>query len=166
MRGFVALGMALGVMLGAPAALAAPGTHAPPAHPADYVVTENAHSGGAFAATNTSSDAGSIYQDIALSTSPGETVCGSAWVRTQVPDTGASGSFALFLLGNTATDSGSAQFGGLTFGNDAWTQVHGCVEATGSHTTAARPALPHPGRPHRRDGRRQRRRIHGRRRQL
>jgi hypothetical protein len=147
MRGFAALGMALGAMVMAPVAVAAPVTHAPPAHATDYVVTENAHSGAYFAATNTSADAGSIYQDVALSTSPGQTVCGSAWVRSQVPDTGASGVFALFLLGSTATDSGSGQFSGLAFGDDAWTQVHACVEATGSHTTLRIQLYPTPGGP-------------------
>jgi hypothetical protein len=45
MSGFAALGMALGAMLVAPAAMAAAATHAPPAHAADYVVTENARAG-------------------------------------------------------------------------------------------------------------------------
>jgi hypothetical protein len=147
MRGFVALGMALGTLLTAPAALATPTTHTPPAREADYVVTENAHSGAYFAATNTTADAGSIYQDVALNTSVGQTVCGSAWVRSQVPDTSASGTLALFLLGSTATDSGGGQFGGLGFGNDAWTQVHGCVEATGTHTTLRIQLYPTPGGP-------------------
>ncbi|HEX3976507.1 MAG TPA: hypothetical protein VHW96_09595 [Solirubrobacteraceae bacterium] len=129
----------------APVAVAAPVTHAPPAHTADYVVTENAHSGAYFSATNTSADAGSIYQDVALSTSAGQTVCGSAWVRSQVPNTGASGVFALFLLGSTATDGGSGQFSGLSFGDGAWTQVHACVEATGSHTTLRIQLYPTPG---------------------
>ncbi len=71
-------------------------------------MSENVHSGGYFAATNTSADAGSIYQDIALSTSAGETVCGSEWVRSEVPSMGASGVFALFLLGSTAQDGGGA----------------------------------------------------------
>src|ERR1700759_5695668 len=110
MRGFVALGMALGTLLMAPAALAMTVTPAPPAHAADYVVTEDAHSGGYFAATGTTSNGGGIYQDVALSTSAGQTVCGSAWVRSQVPDGGASGTFALFLFGGSATDSGGGQF--------------------------------------------------------
>jgi hypothetical protein len=147
MRGFVALGMALGALLTAPVALAAPATHAPPAHAADTVVTEDAHSGGYFAATSTTAGGGGIYQDVALSTSAGETVCGSAWVRSQVPNTGASGTFALFLLGSSATDSGGGQFGGLGFGDNAWTQVQDCVEATGSHTTLRVQFYPTPGGP-------------------
>ena len=144
MRGFVALGMALGAMLMAPAALAAP---APPARAADTVVIEDAHSGGYFAATSTNANGGSIYQDVALSTSAGETVCGSAWVRSQVPATGASGTFALFLLGGSATDCGGANFSGLGYGDNNWTQVQGCVEATGSHTTLRIQVYPNPGGP-------------------
>jgi hypothetical protein len=139
--------MALGALLTAPVVLAAPAMHAPPAHAADTVVTEDAHSGGYFAATNTTSSGGGIYQDVALSTSAGETVCGSAWVRSQVPNTGASGTFALFLLGGSATDSGGADFAGLGYGDSSWTPVHGCVEATGSHTTLRIQFYPTPGGP-------------------
>jgi hypothetical protein len=147
MRGFVALGMALGTLLMAPAALAVTVTHTPPARAANYVVTEDAHSGGYFAAATTTSDGGGIYQDVALSTSAGQTVCGSAWVRSQVPNSGASGTFALFLLGASATDGGDTEFGGLSFGDAAWTQVHTCVEATGSHTALRIQFYPTPGAP-------------------
>src|ERR1700722_2449537 len=51
-----------------------------------------AHSGGHFGATNTSSPGGGIYQDVSLSTSPGQMVCGSAWARTEGAATGDSGS--------------------------------------------------------------------------
>jgi hypothetical protein len=139
--------MALGAMVVAPAALAASPTHAPPARVADTVVTEDAHSGGYFGAVSTNANGGSIYQDVALSTSAGETVCGSAWVRSQVPATGASGTFALFLLGGSATDSGGANFSGLGYGDSNWSQVQGCVEATGSHTTLRIQLYPTPGGP-------------------
>ena len=134
MRGFVALGMALGAMVLSPVALA------------DYVVTENAHSGGYFAATSTTSNGGGIYQDAALNTSAGQTVCASAWVRTQVPSSGGSGTFALFLLGSNPVDSGGSNFSGLGFG-DNWTQVHTCVEATAAHTTLRVQFYPTPGGP-------------------
>jgi hypothetical protein len=136
--------MALGAMLLAPAALAAPVTHAPPAHAADYQLTENAHSGGYFAATNTTVSGGGIYQDIALNTTAGETVCGSAWLRTEVPDTGASGQFVMWLIGTAATDLGGTPYSQLSYG-DSWTQVHTCVEATGSHTLLRVQLYPDPG---------------------
>ena len=41
---------------------------------------DTAHSGSHFAAINTTDTGGGIYQDIALNTSAGQTVCGSAWV--------------------------------------------------------------------------------------
>jgi hypothetical protein len=151
--------MALGAMLVAPAAQAAPASHgrtpalaapttpAPHSRAADTVVVEDAHSGGYFAAASTNANGGSIYQDVALNTSAGETVCGSAWVRSQVPATGASGTFALFLLGGSATDSGGANFSGLGYGDNNWTQVQGCVEATGGHTTLRIQVYPNPGGP-------------------
>ena len=58
---------------------------------ADTVLVENAHSGGHYAATNTTSSGGGIYQDVALDTSAGQLVCASAWLRTQLPATGAAG---------------------------------------------------------------------------
>ena len=117
---------------------------------ANFVVYGNgattAHSGSHFAATNTTSDGGGFYQDIALNTSAGQTVCGSAWVRTEAPATGAGGTFALFLVGSAATDSGGANFSGLSNG-DHWTRVQSCVEATGAHTTLRVQFYPTPGAP-------------------
>ncbi len=46
-----------------------------------------AHSGAEFGATTTTDTGGGIYQDIAASTSAGQTVCGSAWVQTEAPAT-------------------------------------------------------------------------------
>ncbi len=150
MRGFVALGMALIAMVSLTAASLTAASvavaAAPVAHPADYVVTENAHSGGYFAATSTTSTGGGIYQDDALNVSAGQLVCASAWVRTQVPATGGSGTFALFLMGGGAIDSGGSGFSGLGQG-DAWTQVHTCAEATGSHSTLQIQFYPTPGGP-------------------
>ena len=79
----------------------------------------SAYSGAEFGATNTTDTGGGIYQDVAASTSAGQTVCGSAWVQTEAPASGASGTFALFALGGSAADGGGANFSGL--GNsDAW----------------------------------------------
>ena len=72
-----------------------------PAHPADTVLVENAHSGGHYAATNTTSAGGGIYEDVPLNTSAGQVVCASAWLRTQLPATGAAGKFTLWLTGKT-----------------------------------------------------------------
>ena len=67
---------------------------------ADTVVVETAHSGGHYAATNTVSPGGGIYQDVALNTSASQLVCASAWLRTQLPSTGAAGRFSLSLRGS------------------------------------------------------------------
>src|ERR1700749_583202 len=86
---------------------------APAAASADTVVVENAHTGTHYGATNTASAGGGIYQDVALNTSAGQVVCASAWLRTEVPATGASGTFTLWLTGKTATNGGATAYGGL-----------------------------------------------------
>ncbi|HEX4010228.1 MAG TPA: hypothetical protein VHX62_09480 [Solirubrobacteraceae bacterium] len=95
--------------------------------------TAPAHGGTHFAATNTSSPGGGIYEDVALDTSPGQTVCGSAWVRTEGSATGAAGQFALWLTGGAHSDGASAGYSAL--GNGAhWSELQTCVEATVAHT--------------------------------
>ena len=101
---------------------------------ADTVLVENAHSGGHYAATNTVSPGGGIYQDVALDTSAGQLVCASAWLRTELPSTGAAGTFSLYLRGTSAVDAGATTYSGL--GNlSSWTQARTCAEATGTHTS-------------------------------
>jgi hypothetical protein len=108
------------------------------------VVTESAHSGSHYGAVNTASDGGSVYQDVALNTTAGQTICASADVRSQIPNAGAKGTFALFLFGGAATDSGSRAFSNLGTGTH-WSQVQACVEATGSHSTLRVQLYPTPG---------------------
>ena len=113
---------------------------------ADTVLVENAHSGGHYAATNTTSAGGGIYQDVALNTSAGQLVCASAWLRTQLPSTGAAGTFSLYLRGTSAVNAGATSYSGLgNLGN--WTQAQTCVEATGSHTSLRIQLYPTPGSP-------------------
>src|SRR6185437_14838163 len=97
-------------------------------------------------ATSTLSPGGGIYQDVALNTSAGQLVCVSAWRRTQLPSTGASGTFSLYLRGTSAVNAGATAYGGL--GNLAnWTQAQTCVEATSSHTSLRIQLYPTPGSP-------------------
>ena len=58
---------------------------------ADGQITPNdtAFSGTHYAAFNTSSPGGSIYEDIPMAINPGDTFCGSAEVRDQLQETGA-----------------------------------------------------------------------------
>ena len=113
---------------------------------ADTVLVENAHSGSHYAATNTVSPGGGIYQDVALNTSAGQLVCASAWLRTELPSTGAAGTFSLYLRGTSAVDAGATTYSGL--GNlSNWTQAQTCAEATGSHTSLRIQFYPTPGSP-------------------
>src|SRR6185312_90791 len=89
---------------------------------------------------------GGIIQDIPLKTAAGQTVCGSAEVRTEYPGTGAAGTFALWLTGGAAHESGSAAYAGLSNGAD-WSPVQACVEATRSHPNLRVQLYPKPGAP-------------------
>jgi hypothetical protein len=140
------VGTVLALVLCALASGAAPALAAPPAHQADTVLVETAHSGGHYAATNTPSAGGGIYQDVPLTTSAGQVVCASAWLRTQLPSTGAAGKFTLWLTGTSATNGGATAYGGLGNLSD-WTQAQTCVEASGNHTTLRIQFYPTPGSP-------------------
>ena len=116
------------------------------ASPHATMYTEAAHSGNYYGATSTTSSGGGVFEDVALTTSPGQLVCASAWVRTQYPAVGASGSFVIFLRGGSASQSGKAVYAAL--GNLAnWTQVHTCAESTASHTGLRVQFYPTPGSP-------------------
>jgi len=113
---------------------------------ADTVLVETAHSGGHFAATNTTGSGGGIYEDVPLTTSAGQLVCASAWLRTQLPSTGAAGKFTLWLTGTSATNGGATAYSGLgNLGN--WTQAQTCVEASGNHSKLRIQFYPAPGSP-------------------
>ena len=141
-----AVGTVLALALCAPAAVAEPALAAPPAHQADTVLVETAHSGGHYGATSTASSGGGIYQDVALTTTAGQLVCASAWLRTQLPATGAAGTFSLYLRGTSAVNAGATAYSGLgNLGN--WTQAQTCVEATGSHSSLRIQLYPAPGSP-------------------
>jgi hypothetical protein len=119
---------------------------APAAASADTVLVENAHTGTHYGATNTTSSGGGIYQDVALNTSAGQVVCASAWLRTQLSATGASGKFTLWLTGKTASNGGATAYGGLgNLGN--WTQAQTCVEANSAHSGLRIQFYPTPGSP-------------------
>jgi hypothetical protein len=142
----VTVGTVLALALCASAGLAEAASAAPPAHQADTVLVESAHSGGHYGATDTTSSGGGIYQDVSLSTSAGQLVCASAWLRTQLPATGAAGTFSLYLRGTSAVNAGSTTYGGLgNLGN--WAQAQTCVEATSGHSSLRIQLYPAPGSP-------------------
>jgi hypothetical protein len=128
------------------AALAASAAQARPVASAAQTLTQAAHSGSYYGATSTASAGGGAFEDVPLSTSAGQLICASAWVRTQYPSTAASGAFNIWLLGGAGSEGGSAAFSGLgNLGN--WSQVHTCTEATTSHTTLRVQFYPTPGSP-------------------
>ena len=141
-----AVGTVLALALCAPAAVAEPALAAPPAHQADTVLVETAHSGGHYGATSTTSSGGGIYQDVALNTTAGQLVCASAWLRTQLPATGAAGTLSLYLRGTSAVNAGATPYSGLGNLGD-WTQAQTCVEATGTHSSLRIQLYPAPGSP-------------------
>lgn len=123
-----------------------PGTKSNYAVYANAPGAPSAYGGTHFAATNTGSAGGGIIQDIPLKTTAGQTVCGSAALRTEYPATGAGGTFALWLTGGAAHESGSATYANLGNGG-SWSPVQACVEATGSHTNLRVQFYPRPGAP-------------------
>jgi len=96
------------------------------------IAGQSAHSGRHFAATNTNTVGGGIYEDIPLSTHSGQLVCGSAWVGAQGGGSGAGGEFVLWLLGGKYNENGVASFSNLGAG---WHQEQTCVSASTAHST-------------------------------
>jgi len=105
---------------------------------------ESARDAVHYLATNT--NGGSVYTDVPLSTAVPGTYCGSAWVRTQYPATGAAGTLSLWLLGGAYQEQGLANFSGLSNGTN-WRQVTSCVTSTTPHTTLRVEFYPTPGTP-------------------
>ena len=108
---------------------------------------DSAYSGLHYAATNTSAAGGGIYQDISgLSIHAGDSICGSAEVRNQLNESGASGSFVIWLLGGSAANKGSAAFSNLGVGQN-WRQVTTCVTATTAQSDVRIQFYPNAGAP-------------------
>ena len=108
---------------------------------------DTAYDGTHYAATNTVSAGGGVYQDTTgLSIYPGDTFCGSAYVRNQLQGTGASGAFVIWLLGGGSSENSTDVFNQL--GNGAnWDQVSTCVTATTAHTQVRVQFYPAPNSP-------------------
>lgn len=106
--------------------------------------TSTSRSGARYGATNTRVGGGSIFQDTSVQTTAGQTLCASAWVRTQTGATGAAGTFAVWLIGGGSNENGSVRFSGL---GNGWSQVRTCVEATTSHPVLRLQLYPRPGGP-------------------
>jgi hypothetical protein len=97
------------------------------------VTGNNPYEGTGFAATNTTVAAsGGIYQDVNLTVKAGDTFCGSAQVATQGTTKGASGSFALWLIGGSQENSVTT-YANLPGGND-WTPISACITAATAYS--------------------------------
>ena len=89
-----------------------------------------AEQGSWYGASSTSTAGGSIYQDVAASTSPGQSYTFSIWIRSAT-STPVSGTVALWGIGGTH-ESGSTSF---TVG-PTWTQISAPLDVTQTgHTT-------------------------------
>ncbi len=109
--------------------------------------SDAAYAGSHYAAMNTSTPGGGLFEDIGgLAISPGDTFCGSAQVRDQLQETGAQGSFVVWLVGGNSNESGIADFSNLGNGPN-WSQVSACVTATSAHTQVRIQFYPTPGTP-------------------
>lgn len=87
---------------------------------------------GDWAAMNTGTPGGSVYQDIPVSLSTSNTVCATAEVRTSGGATGGGGSFNVYLIGGgtAGVDQGTYQFQNLGNGEN-WKQIQACASASG-----------------------------------
>jgi hypothetical protein len=106
-----------------------------------------AYAGNHYAAMNTTSQGGGLYQDVTgLTIEPGDTFCGSAQVRDQLQESGAAGSFVVWLIGGNSNENGIDNFADLGTGA-SWQQVSTCVTATTPHSQLRIQFYPNPGTP-------------------
>ncbi|GAB4048641.1 RHS repeat-associated core domain-containing protein [Catellatospora paridis] len=103
------------------------------------------YEGSGYAATNTTVTGGSIYQDVNLAINPGDTFCGTAQVATQGTAGGASGSFVLWLMGESQTGS-TKSYANLPVGSN-WTPIATCITATATYNKLRVQFYPNPNAP-------------------
>ena len=92
-----------------------------------------AYEGSGFGYTSSSAGGGGIYQDVAVSTTDGDSLCADAAVVTAAAYPGARGRMTLWLLGESARESSSVSFGPL-LGANQWTHVAACLTARRPHS--------------------------------
>jgi len=91
------------------------------------------YEGRGFGYTSSTAGGGGIYQDVALATTAGDSLCADAEVVTAAAYPGARGHMTLWLLGESPPESSSVSFGPLP-GKNQWTHVVTCVTATRPHS--------------------------------
>jgi hypothetical protein len=91
------------------------------------------YEGRGFGYTSSTGGGGGMYQDVALATTAGDSLCADAEVVTAAAYPGARGQMTLWLLGESRRESSSVNFGPLP-GRNQWTHVTTCVTATRPHS--------------------------------
>ena len=91
------------------------------------------YEGNGFGKVTTATVGGGIYQDIALPTSAGESLCADAEVVTAATRSGARSRMVIWLYGESPGQSSSVGFGPLR-GKNQWTHVSVCVTASRPHS--------------------------------
>ncbi len=102
--------------------------------------------GSGYLATNTTSGAGGVYQDIPAAISAGQTFCASMELTTGDGGSGATGALVLWLTGGLSNENGMRVASNLP-GGSTWTQEQTCVMATTAHTALRVQLYPAAGGP-------------------
>ena len=95
------------------------------------VITEGAHDGAHYLRVNqgTAGSGASVYQDVAVATTAGQSFTGSIWVRS---DSGTGlGTLALWGMGGGSTETESTNFTATS----QWQQIHVPLDTTTNHDT-------------------------------
>ena len=102
------------------------------------------YAGNGFGVTSTSRLGGGVYQDVRFPVIAGESFCADAEVVTAGKRSGASGNLTIWLLGRSANQSSTVDFGPLP-GHSRWTHVSACVTATSPHSDVRIQFYDNPG---------------------
>ncbi|WP_030197438.1 hypothetical protein [Streptomyces sp. NRRL S-87] len=108
--------------------------------------TNPAYEGSGYGATNTQDPGGGFYQDVpasAVGGTSGTSMCVSAYVASQGPGGGASGTLAMWFLGS-AQPAATKAYGDLPGGN-GWTRIQTCGTARGNFSAVRVQFYPTPG---------------------
>jgi hypothetical protein len=109
--------------------------------------SDTAYAGTYYGATNTSASGGGIFEDLTgLTIVPGQSFCATAELRNELSETGANGTFTIWLLGGTANENGHVPYAGLGNGS-TWDQYTTCVTAAADESTVRVQFYPAPNSP-------------------
>ena len=104
------------------------------------------YEGDGFGVTSTSVAGGGIYEDIAFAVTAGESFCADAEVVTAGLRAGAGGNLAIWLIGESRSQSSTVRFEDLP-GRNRWSHISTCVTATSPHSDIRVQFYDSPGTP-------------------